>query len=650
MNLEPMWSLAAIACSLAAIATLSLGWTIWLRAARVRETFLLLGSLVALAAHYGFAAVDAFINAGANPVRVWFPGTFASSGPGDDHFMYLYFTIWGALCQVCAVLFWTVLVLFLAAVVTSLNAPHKLNRRLSTWSAIPIVSLFSLAAIYRLVRCGIDLVSGAAPLVLQRDLTRAMHSGGTYLFVMPAMWLVNSLIDGLPEKDRPGSQFISLDLAGSHVPEISTVPTADFKALRAAGITGLLLIAVLILSSSPPWTHWTLGLETLLRILLLPSLMGLVFLKARYSFFDTVLKRGILFTVSAAVVIPAISFLLTLALPSAPGFTRTGLCVVATLLVWLSPNVFGSGDRWLDRVIFHRPDYRAELHSVFAEMARCPDTDSLAAAVTAALTRTLHAEFVEYGPEAVFPRQLVVRIGHPGQTRGYLSFGPRSRGQKYGSEDLSFADAVAAQFAGQLESFDARHSERLATAAELKALRAQINPHFLFNALNTLAEMTNGQPETERTILNLSRVFHYALDSTRRETVPLREEIAAVRAYLEIEKERFEDKLRFGFAVPDDVLDLPVPPMLIQPLVENAVKHGISPKLGEGTVRIAVARVAGCLRVTVGDDGVGFDATRITPHIGMANVRARVEKGGGTWSAKSRSGQGTEIVFELGTA
>ena len=653
MNLEPMWSLTAITCSLAAIATLCLGWTIWRRAARVRETFLLIGSLVALAAQYAFVAVDAFLHADAFPtvpLREWFPGTFAPGRGGEGHYFthFNFFTIWSALGQACAWFFWTVLVLFLVAVVARLNAPDGLSRSRVRWT-IFAGSLPSLMAIYFVGRCVIDLVSGTAPTVIQTGLARAMNmlGHGNALFFLPAIWLINKLRDRLSEQDRVGWEFALSALSWQpRAPEISTVPTADFKTLKTVAITPMLLIVVLSISSAP-WTRWTLGLETLLRILLLPSLMGLVFLQTRYLFFDTVLKRGILFVVSAAVMIPACSFFLARSLPSASSSMRAGLSVAATLLVWFASSAFEHGNRWLDRLIFHRPDYRAELQSVFAEMARCPDTESLSAAVTAALTRTLHAEFVKYGPEAVSARQLAVRIGRPGQTRGYLSFGPRSRGQQYGSEDLSFADAVAAQFAGLLDSFDARHSERLATAAELKALRAQINPHFLFNALNTLAEMTKRQPETERAILNLSRVFHYALDSTRRETVPLREEIAAVRAYLEIEKERFEDKLRFGFAVPEDLLDLTVPPMLIQPLVENAVKHGISPKLGGGTVRIAAARFDGRLRVTVTDDGVGFDAARITPNIGMANVRARVEKSGGMWCAKSQPGQGTEIMFEL---
>ena len=150
--------------------------------------------------------------------------------------------------------------------------------------------------------------------------------------------------------------------------------------------------------------------------------------------------------------------------------------------------------------------------------------------------------------------------------------------------------------------------------------------------------------------MNLSKVFRYALDSTRREAVPLREEIASIRSYLEIEKERFEDKLHYKIEVSDDALDALLPPMLVQPLVENALKHGITPKSGGGSVSVAAARHNGRLRVCVVDDGAGFDSDHTQPNVGMSNVRARVEKIGGTWHVQSTPGHGTEITFEVKTA
>jgi two-component system sensor histidine kinase LytS len=209
---------------------------------------------------------------------------------------------------------------------------------------------------------------------------------------------------------------------------------------------------------------------------------------------------------------------------------------------------------------------------------------------------------------------------------------------------------VAAQLAGQLEAFEAQESSQLAAAAELKALRAQINPHFLFNALSTVAELSRGQPEAERTILNLSQVFRYALESTQRERVPLGAEIDAIRAYLEIEATRFEEHLRFEIDVSEDARDTPIPPMLLQPLVENAVKHGLSSKVSGGKVVIAAARDNGHLHITVQDDGVGFDLDRKARGVGLSNVGARVERTGGSCHVQSIPGVGTRVTLALVTS
>jgi len=209
---------------------------------------------------------------------------------------------------------------------------------------------------------------------------------------------------------------------------------------------------------------------------------------------------------------------------------------------------------------------------------------------------------------------------------------------------------VAGHMTGLLNGFDARESTRLATVAELKALRAQVNPHFLFNALTTLAEMAHSQPATERAILNLARVFRYALDATQHELVPLGEEVDAIRAYLEIEAERFDDRLRFDITVPANVRSTRVPPMLLQPLVENAVKHGLSSRVGGGMVRIAAEREDGLLRLTVQDDGVGFDVDRTPRHVGLSNVGARVEQTGGWWRVQSIPGAGTQVTLAVMTS
>ena len=121
--------------------------------------------------------------------------------------------------------------------------------------------------------------------------------------------------------------------------------------------------------------------------------------------------------------------------------------------------------------------------------------------------------------------------------------------------------------------------------AELRALRAQINPHFLFNALNTIRYFVRTDPETaRRLLLNLSEVFQRALRSG--EFVPLRDELSYVKSYLALEKARLDERLQVEWIVPgEDHLDHPVPTLILQPIVENAVVHGIATESGGGTVR-----------------------------------------------------------------
>jgi LytS/YehU family sensor histidine kinase len=219
---------------------------------------------------------------------------------------------------------------------------------------------------------------------------------------------------------------------------------------------------------------------------------------------------------------------------------------------------------------------------------------------------------------------------------------------------LQFLSAIAAQFAATLEHIEHAHRERelreLAIRAELKALKAQINPHFFFNALNTVADLTQSNPQAaEKTILNLARIFQFALEASRQETVPLGREVAFVRSYLEIEKARFEEKLDYQIDVPEDLNELPIPPMLVQPLVENAVRHGISPKPAPGRVTVTARWQDDRLWISVQDDGVGFEPSPLRQGVGLDNVAARVERlaGPGHWQIQSASGCGTQVCFDL---
>jgi LytS/YehU family sensor histidine kinase len=173
--------------------------------------------------------------------------------------------------------------------------------------------------------------------------------------------------------------------------------------------------------------------------------------------------------------------------------------------------------------------------------------------------------------------------------------------------------------AAQLESDLAR--------AQLRSLRMQLHPHFLFNTLNGISTLMHRDVDAaDRMVAQLSDLLRMAVDSTDTQEVPLHEEIHFLEKYLEIEQIRFEDRLAVELDVAPEVEDALVPNLILQPLVENAVKHGIAPRSAPGRVRISAWRDDGSLRLRVADDGPGLPAVESPSQngTGLSNTRARL--------------------------
>ncbi|MEO6040713.1 MAG: histidine kinase [Croceibacterium sp.] len=175
---------------------------------------------------------------------------------------------------------------------------------------------------------------------------------------------------------------------------------------------------------------------------------------------------------------------------------------------------------------------------------------------------------------------------------------------------------------------------RAAKAAELRSLRYQVNPHFLFNTLNSLSALVlTGQTETaERMIQMLSTFYRRSLADDPTSDVPLREEFALQRLYLDIEAVRFPERLRVLYELPADLADLQIPGMILQPLVENSVRHAVAPTADRVTITLAARIEYGRLVLTVSDDGAQAAREPAQPGfgIGLANVRERLEARFGT--------------------
>jgi two-component sensor histidine kinase len=174
------------------------------------------------------------------------------------------------------------------------------------------------------------------------------------------------------------------------------------------------------------------------------------------------------------------------------------------------------------------------------------------------------------------------------------------------------------------------HEERLQAQlarAELQILKMQLQPHFLFNTLNTIYNLApQNSRKAQMMIARLSELLRLSLEHVSTETVPLQRELEFLNSYLEVEKTRFEERLKIVFDIDPETLDAEVPNMILQPLVENSIRHGISKKAAGGTISITCRKTGGKLVLLVTDDGKGLSPglSSVVRGIGLSNTRARL--------------------------
>ncbi len=359
-----------------------------------------------------------------------------------------------------------------------------------------------------------------------------------------------------------------------------------------------------------------------------------------------------------------------------PGMFLTGIALVALCLSLISfAYLRNSLQAWVNRVIFRRQNVDDCVRAIVnvAPSARSEEellaqagqqiADHLGAGRFAIVAETRDRN-LSLRPSVLFREQ--DRNGFPRQDfhveaqvpfrfssgdARYLILGPRRGGRRYHSDDLDDMRRLGAAVVEQVERFRAEELRRLADQAELRALQAQINPHFLFNALNTLyGSIDRRSTEARRMVLNLAEIFRYFLRS-QRTFIPLSEELKIVEAYLEIEALRLGDRLETELIISDSGRSTLIPILSIQPLVENAVKHGVAAKPGRARVSVRAEHVPAGLRVTVEDTGVGFERSSTRPQgrtgLGLENVRRRLALCYGS-SAELQiqsSGAGTTVSF-----
>jgi signal transduction histidine kinase len=194
----------------------------------------------------------------------------------------------------------------------------------------------------------------------------------------------------------------------------------------------------------------------------------------------------------------------------------------------------------------------------------------------------------------------------------------------------------------------------LKTAQELATLKAQINPHFLFNTLNSISAMASTDAEETRTMLaQLGDLLRYAIESSKKDFVSLNEELQFIRAYIALEAKRMGERLTATFQIDRSLAAYPVPPMILQPLVENAIKHGIAPAENGGSICVHINREKDGISVRISNTGLGLtcaDPMATTDGVGLKNTDARLRKIFGEsarLTIQPREKTGCEVSFTL---
>jgi len=294
-------------------------------------------------------------------------------------------------------------------------------------------------------------------------------------------------------------------------------------------------------------------------------------------------------------------------------------------------------ERALTRLVFRQSDESALLANL-RETVR--DEEKYLARATSLIGRHAGAEaslsddaFVDLAGPALISEtrgaehpgvEVVVPVRVPRKPRTLL-LARRSGGRRYLSRDLATLGRAASVIADQIEQFREAELRRLMTQAELRALQSQIHPHFLFNALNALYGIIPREARSAREmVLNLSDIFRYKLE-TGKMMRPLSDEVHIIRAYLEVERLRLGEKLRVELEIAPEALDVSIPVLSIQPLVENAIKHGIAPKMEGGRVRVEGRVAEGTLQISVSDSGNGYSSMSTGSGVGLENVARRLD-------------------------
>ncbi|HEX3101552.1 MAG TPA: histidine kinase [Pyrinomonadaceae bacterium] len=490
--------------------------------------------------------------------------------------------------------------------------------------------------------------------------------------------------------------------AGSPVPSYLALQTQTFGSLalavglllfnfrqtlekKAIWASALLVFAVSALHLSGERESSAWYVELVAHQSSLPLALVILFQNYRFAFADLFLKRAISLILLASLALGLYVFVAVPLLRYHETHDRDDVQAAALILgLWIAtalayPALHKFAVWLVDTAILRRSNYE----KLQLDLAREIESIESAGAVLDDVCRTLSTALTARTARWTETNAAAGEIGFvsanftPGDCRiliptaeaphYQISFSEFQGGRSLLSDEISMLDAISLFTARRIDVLRVSHERynqkfreqefaKLATEAQLTALRSQINPHFLFNALTTLGYLIKTSPDKAYdTLLRLTQLLRGVLKSTG-EFSTLGQEIELVESYLDIERARFEEKLSVGIDVPGDIRNIKVPSLILQPLVENAIKHGISENKNGGEIRISasVSQDNGDshLHLSVWDSGAGKNAKKPNGSggVGMRNIRERLQSYYGkeaSLTLEAGNGTGTEAAIDL---
>jgi hypothetical protein len=413
-----------------------------------------------------------------------------------------------------------------------------------------------------------------------------------------------------------------------HIRESVTRKQSQLKKASAVGLISCLAGITAIVAAD--WLDNSAYVRLAVMVTLTIFAIAVAYRQYHFPFMDTFIRHATPGVLLLTVLIGG----LAAGLEWSPNMLPLWLVILSVSLMYLKEPF----ERWVERTLMGFDEsIESQENRVGMAIRSLTRREQFRDWVSAVLALEMKAQWAQFDSS---PRaDAVSAFEVPGSEPMWLSLGPRIDGRAYMSRQLRLGQTTALQLAAQYERVIREEFERqqlisqhelreLTSRAQIRALQAQIRPHFLFNTLNVLSNLIHADPrKAEDLTEELATVFRYTLDATRTEWVRLEDELRFLTSYLRIEKARFEGRLGYFIELEPEAKNVRIPPMILQPVVENAVRHGIASRIEGGVVRLSAKISTGRLVLVVEDSGSGLKTKDKSGRqgIGLNNVRDRLK-------------------------